>query len=215
MAVVFVPTAGVTTTILVFDSGLGGLTVFREVAKARPDARLPLRRRRCVLSLWRVTARRSWWRALRAHGRADRDAPARPRRHRLQHGVDAGAAAFARTLLRSVHRHGAGDQAGLRTVAEQARDRARHAGDGQSRIHPRAHPRLRARQRRGAGRIGDARGVCGSGAPWRTGRRSSSSRRRSRPVSSTKAAAAPTRSCSPARIIRCCSIGWSGSRHGR
>src|SRR5262249_42192264 len=28
----------VATTILVFDSGLGGLTVFREVAKARPDA---------------------------------------------------------------------------------------------------------------------------------------------------------------------------------
>ena len=27
-------------TILIFDSGLGGLTVFREVAKARPDARL-------------------------------------------------------------------------------------------------------------------------------------------------------------------------------
>ena len=29
-----------TPTILVFDSGLGGLTVFREIAKARPDARL-------------------------------------------------------------------------------------------------------------------------------------------------------------------------------
>lgn len=29
-----------TPTLLVFDSGLGGLTVFREVAKARPDARL-------------------------------------------------------------------------------------------------------------------------------------------------------------------------------
>jgi glutamate racemase len=28
----------VATTILIFDSGLGGLTVFREVAKARPDA---------------------------------------------------------------------------------------------------------------------------------------------------------------------------------
>ena len=26
-------------TIMVFDSGLGGLTVFREVARARPDAR--------------------------------------------------------------------------------------------------------------------------------------------------------------------------------
>jgi glutamate racemase len=32
----FVPMA---PTILVFDSGLGGLTVFREIAKARPDAR--------------------------------------------------------------------------------------------------------------------------------------------------------------------------------
>src|SRR5262249_24168451 len=38
-AVLFVPTAAVTTIILVFDSGLGGLTVFREVAKVRPDAR--------------------------------------------------------------------------------------------------------------------------------------------------------------------------------
>ena len=27
-------------TILVFDSGLGGLTVYREIARARPDARL-------------------------------------------------------------------------------------------------------------------------------------------------------------------------------
>src|SRR3954464_8107509 len=28
-------------TILVFDSGVGGLTVFREIARARPDPRLP------------------------------------------------------------------------------------------------------------------------------------------------------------------------------
>src|SRR4051794_2141208 len=27
-------------TVLVFDSGVGGLTVFREIARARPDARL-------------------------------------------------------------------------------------------------------------------------------------------------------------------------------
>jgi glutamate racemase len=33
------PAATPGPTILVFDSGLGGLTVFREVAKARPDAR--------------------------------------------------------------------------------------------------------------------------------------------------------------------------------
>ena len=30
---------GSAPAILVFDSGLGGLTVFREVARARPDAR--------------------------------------------------------------------------------------------------------------------------------------------------------------------------------
>src|SRR5215470_14713103 len=37
----FVPTAVVAPppNILIFDSGLGGLTVFREVAKMRPDAR--------------------------------------------------------------------------------------------------------------------------------------------------------------------------------
>jgi glutamate racemase len=34
------PAMAAAATILVFDSGLGGLTVFREVAKARPDARL-------------------------------------------------------------------------------------------------------------------------------------------------------------------------------
>src|ERR671922_570830 len=37
--VLLLPADAVATTILVFDSGLGGLTVFREVAKARPDAR--------------------------------------------------------------------------------------------------------------------------------------------------------------------------------
>src|ERR1043166_4856570 len=34
------PHALTAPTILVFDSGLGGLTVYREVAQARPDARL-------------------------------------------------------------------------------------------------------------------------------------------------------------------------------
>ena len=33
------PRALTSPTILVFDSGLGGLTVYREVAQARPDAR--------------------------------------------------------------------------------------------------------------------------------------------------------------------------------
>ena len=33
------PSTSAPPTILVFDSGLGGLTVYREAAKARPDAR--------------------------------------------------------------------------------------------------------------------------------------------------------------------------------
>ena len=41
------------------------------------------------------------------------------------------------------------------------------------------------------------------------------SRRKSRPASSTRAAGAPTRSCSPAPIIRCCSNASSGWRPGR
>src|SRR5690349_1592839 len=36
---VVTPLALTNPTILVFDSGLGGLTVFREIAAARPDAR--------------------------------------------------------------------------------------------------------------------------------------------------------------------------------
>src|SRR5882757_5404753 len=34
-----IPAMASAPTILIFDSGLGGLTVFREVVKARPDAR--------------------------------------------------------------------------------------------------------------------------------------------------------------------------------
>ncbi len=87
-------------TILVFDSGLGGLTVFREIAAARPDAQARLCGRRRVLSLWRGTARPSSSRAsspligdLIARHRA------RSRRDRLQHGLDPGAAATARAAI--------------------------------------------------------------------------------------------------------------------
>jgi hypothetical protein len=57
-------------TILVFDSGLGGLTVFREIVKLRPDAALRLRRRRRVISPMASIPRRN----RRAGGTADRRA---------------------------------------------------------------------------------------------------------------------------------------------
>ena len=49
-------------TILVFDSGLGGLTVFSEVLKARPDARFVYAADDAGFPLWAACARTRWWR---------------------------------------------------------------------------------------------------------------------------------------------------------
>ena len=130
-------------TIVVFDSGLGGLTVFREIAAARPDAdflyvaddagfpygALPERAliSRVVMLIDELIAA-----------------------HRPDIVVIAcnTASTLALPALRqkfssAVRRHRAGDQAGLRRVGDAARLRARHRGDGRARIYPRAHPRLR------------------------------------------------------------------------
>ena len=137
--------------ILIFDSGLGGLTVYREVAAARPDAdflyvaddaAFPYG----ALAEPALIARR------RTHGRPHRDAPPGSRGHRLQYRLDHRAPGVAQEICGAVRRHGAGDQAGLRRLGHQARVRARHRGDGQARIYPRAHSRLCARLRSNAGR---------------------------------------------------------------
>ena len=84
-------------TILLFDSGLGGLTVLREIAKARPDARLiyvaddaffPYGRRSEPALVERVVAVMN---ELIERMR-------RPGGDRLQHRLDAGAAAPAGTI---------------------------------------------------------------------------------------------------------------------
>ena len=83
-------------TILVFNSGLGGLTVFREVVKARPDARFVYAADDAFFPYGRQDEAELVARVLDGHGRADRRAPARPGGDRLQHRLDAGAAAAAR-----------------------------------------------------------------------------------------------------------------------
>ena len=140
---------------------------------------------------------------------------ARSRRHRLQHRLHAGAAATARALPGAVHRHGAGDQAGLRSLGQQAGLGAGHAGHRRARIHQGADPRLRQRRpmsrwsvRRSSPR--SPRRSCTARA-WRMQR----SRPRSPPASSTPAGGAPTRSCWPARITRCSSMRSPGWRPGR
>ena len=198
----FVPSA---PTIVVFNSGLGGLTVFREVAKARPDARFVYVADDAFFPYGGHGEAALVARVVALMGALIASAPARSRRDRLQHRLDAGAAAPARALRGALRRHGAGDQAGLRGLADAARVGARHRGDGRARIHPRADPRIRQRLRRDARRLGAACGLCRSGAQRRAGRRMRRSRARSRPASSRRAARAPIRSCSPARIIRCCS----------
>ena len=130
---------------------------------------------------------------------------ARSRRHRLQHRLDAGARRIARALPGALRRHRAGDQAGLRAIGDQAHRGARHAGDRQPRIHPRADPRIRRPAARS--RWSARRGSPPSPKPNLPARRSPTPRSppRSRPALSTPTAAAPTPWCWPARIIRCCS----------
>jgi hypothetical protein len=87
---------GKSVTILVFDSGIGGLSVAREVRAAAADGRHDLRRRRRRVPLRRLAgtgAHRSRRGACRRSHPAGR---ARRRRHRLQHGLDSGAAPSSR-----------------------------------------------------------------------------------------------------------------------
>ena len=88
-------------TILVFDSGLGGLTVFSEVLKARPDARYRLRGGRCGLSLWPARrGRPSSARVLAVMERLIALHDPDTRGDRLQHRLDPRAAASAGAVLR-------------------------------------------------------------------------------------------------------------------
>ena len=103
-------------TILVFNSGLGGLTVLREIVAARPDAHY-------------VYVADDAFFPYGHHGEDEIIARVVPlvgeliAAHepdlvddRLQHGLDAGDVASAGRLHRALRRHGAGDQAGLRAA---------------------------------------------------------------------------------------------------
>ena len=202
-------------TILVFDSGLGGLTVFREVVKARPDARylyvaddafFPYSSRGEAELVARVVA---------LMGELIDG-------HRPDLIVIACNTASTLALPQLRARYSVpfvGTVPAIKPAcaasAHAARVGARHRGDRGPRIYPRAHPRLRQWQRRDAGRLGAARGLRRGGAQGHARRRRCDRATRSRPASSTQAGGAPTRSCSPAPTIRCCSSAWSGSRPGR
>src|SRR5207245_2803693 len=146
-----VATASVPTTVLIFDSGLGGLTVFREVAQARPHTRY-------------VYIADDAYFPYAEHGEAELIARVSGLMAELveSHRPDLVVIA-CNTASTLVLPH-------LRALAQQARDGARHAGDGRPRIYPLAHSRLCQRQRRRARRLGAARGVRRGGAARRAGR---------------------------------------------
>ena len=154
---------GAGETILVFDSGLGGLTVYREIAAARPDAdflyvaddaAFPYGAMAEPALIARVVALMG---ELIAAHRPDLVVIACNTASTIVLPALA-----AENFSVPVCRHRAGDQAGLRRFGHQARLGARHRGDGRARIYPRAHSRLRRRLPGDAGRIEEARRLCRS-----------------------------------------------------
>ena len=193
-------------TILVFDSGLGGLTVLREIVGARPDAHY-------------VYVADDAFFPYGHHGEDEIIARVVPLIGELiaAHAPDLVVIACntASTLVMSylrervqsaLRRNRARDQAGLRQFEDQAGVGAGHQGHRQARIHQGADPRFRARLRRDAGRFGGSRLAGGSGVERRSGQRRAISPPNSRHASSATAKAiriAPTPWCWPAPIIRC------------
>ena len=114
-----------------FDSGLGGLTVFREVVKARPDARFVYAADDAFFPYGRQDEAKLVARVLDVMEQLIAA-------HRPDLVVIACNTASTLVLPRSagkfqgsVRRHGPGDQAGMLQVLEQqARVGARHRGDG-------------------------------------------------------------------------------------
>ncbi len=132
------------TRLLVFDSGVGGLSVAARSGASMPDAEIIYVADDAGFPYgdWEDAALTDRVVGLIAE-LIDRFAPGR-RGHRLQHRLDAGAAAASRPLRHPLRRHRAGDQAGGGADAHRRGQRARHL-----RHHP---PRLHARPDRRASR---------------------------------------------------------------
>ncbi len=151
-------------TILVFDSGLGGLTVLREIVAARPDAHY-------------VYVADDAFFPYGHHGEDEIIARVVPLIGELiaAHAPDLVVIACntASTLVMShlrervqssLRRHGARHQAGLRRSKTRRVSVLGTKGTVQARIHQGADPRFRARLRGDAGGLGESRLAGGSGA---------------------------------------------------
>ena len=173
--------------ILVFDSGLGGLTVLAEISRARPEAEI----------VYAADDACFPYGALSEAALVDRVGEVVAMLiERFAPDLVVIACNTASTLVlaplrarsspRGLRRHGPGDQAGGVGVPVGPRLGAGDAGDGRARLYPRARPRFRERLR------SDAGGFCapgrsrGAATARRSGRRGRNRRARSRRASSSR-----------------------------
>ena len=208
--------AGSQRPILMFDSGIGGLTVLREARVLMPDRRFVYVADDAAFPYgdWEEEALRA--RLIVAVRRIAGDPPAGNRGHPLQHGLDAGARRSARRLSRhAFRRHRAGDQARGRAHALRAGVGAGDARHGQARLYARPHPVVCRAMPRPAGRQPEPGAHGGSLHPWRNAGRWRGACRDRAVLRREATASAPTSSCSPARTIRSSPTSFAGWRHGR
>ena len=127
--------------ILVFDSGVGGLTVLAEIRELLPDATYVYAADTAVFPYGGLADEALLARVEKVMAALiERFAPRG--RHRLQHGVDARLAEAAREIRGPLCRDGAHDQAGGRDDEIRNGQRARDARNGQARLHQRSHPAI-------------------------------------------------------------------------
>ena len=140
--------------VLVFDSGLGGLTVFAQIAKARPDAALIYAADDAAFPYAALGESRTCFPRRIGDGAPRRRPCARSRGDRLQHRLDPRSGSAARALSRaSVCRDGAGDQAGGGGFEIAPGQRAGDDRHGGARLHASPRARICRRLRGGAGRF--------------------------------------------------------------
>ena len=144
-------------TILVFDSGLGGLTVFREVVKARPDARFVYAADDAFFPYGRHDEPVLIARVVEVMG----ELIAAHRPDLVVVACNTASVQALAELRKNFQVPFVGTVPAIKPACsssqQQARHRARHRGHRETRVHPRAHPRARQQLRRDAGRLAAVR----------------------------------------------------------
>ncbi len=188
---------------LVFDSGLGGLTVFARIAEARPDLELVYAADDAFFPYGALGEAALVERV----GAVMDDLIAR-----TAPDVVVIACNTASTLvlppLRAAYPHlpFVGTVPAIKPAAEASKSaldqRAGDAGHGRARLHPRAGARFRRRLRGDPGRRGPTRRARRTASARRAGRGRRRGARNRAVLRRRGRGGAPTRSCSPARIFR-------------